>query len=118
MRRVTASSAITTFRTAWRSGQPEGMLYLWGKDLERAIRQSISMVKLGDRIGARRVAREAILPRAVVRKANGPEPPTLYRTRWMGHYVWPSPPLPSRTMVMRRSPSRSLMRRLDAVPNR
>ena len=62
---------------------PEGMRFLWGKDLERAIRQSISQVKVGDRVGVRRVASETVLPCVVVRKAHGPEPPSFHRTRWL-----------------------------------
>ena len=38
-----------------------GVRVLWGKDLKRAINESVTKPKLGDVIGARRTARQSVI---------------------------------------------------------
>jgi|GEM_PF-1494047 len=51
---------------------PRGEREVWGPDLERAIRQSLTDVQIGDEIGLRAVERRATLPKR--RSAEGPTP--------------------------------------------
>src|ERR1700688_5055251 len=60
---------------------------LWGKDLERALNSGETRPKVGDLIGARRVAREAVTVTARRRVADGrvvtEEAHYAHRTRWI-----------------------------------
>ena len=60
---------------------------LWGKDLERAVAQGETAPKIGDLIGARRIAREAVTVTARERDAEGrviaQDEHHVHRTRWV-----------------------------------
>jgi hypothetical protein len=60
---------------------------LWGKDLERAVRDGETRPKVGDLIGARRIGREAVTVTARKRDAAGrviaQEEQHAHRTRWV-----------------------------------
>ena len=60
---------------------------LWGKDLERAIKQGESKPKTGDLIGARRIRREAVIVTNRERDGEGrivrEEAHHAHRTRWV-----------------------------------
>jgi hypothetical protein len=64
-----------------------GQRTLWGKDLERALRAAETQPKVGDLVGARRVARQAVTVTARVRDADGriirQEEHHAHRTRWV-----------------------------------
>jgi hypothetical protein len=60
---------------------------LWGKDLERAVKEGETQVKPGDLIGARRIGREAVTVTARQRDSEGrviaQEEHHAHRTRWV-----------------------------------
>lgn len=60
---------------------------LWGKDLERAVKEGETRVKAGDLVGARRIGREAVTVSARQRDAEGrviaQEEHHAHRTRWV-----------------------------------
>lgn len=60
---------------------------LWGKDLERAIREGETLPKTGDLVGARRIRREAVTITARKRDSEGrviaQEERHAHRTRWV-----------------------------------
>lgn len=60
---------------------------LWGKDLERALTTATTQPKLGDMVGARRVAREAVTIMTQQRDANGrvlsQREQLAHRNRWV-----------------------------------
>ena len=64
-----------------------GERVLWGKDLQRALTEGETRPKVGDLIGARRIAREAVTVRARERDAEGrvirQEERYAHRTRWV-----------------------------------
>ena len=64
-----------------------GERILWGKDLQRALTEGETRPKVGDLIGARRIAREAVTVTARVRDAEGrvirQEERHAHRTRWV-----------------------------------
>jgi len=64
-----------------------GERILWGKDLERAIKQGETQPKAGDLIGARRIRREAVTVTTRQRDAEGrivsQEEHHAHRTRWV-----------------------------------
>lgn len=64
-----------------------GERVLWGKDLERAITTSATQPKLGDMIGARRIAREAVTIMTQQRDATGKvlsqSGQLAHRNRWV-----------------------------------
>jgi hypothetical protein len=64
-----------------------GERLLWGKDLERALTASTTQPKLGEMIGARRVAREAVTITARQRDAEGrivsQSEQLAHRNRWV-----------------------------------
>jgi hypothetical protein len=64
-----------------------GERVLWGKDLQRALTEGETRPKVGDLIGARRVAREAVTVTARERDAEGrvirQEERYAHRTRWV-----------------------------------
>jgi hypothetical protein len=64
-----------------------GSKTLWGKDLERALNSGETQPKVGDLIGARRLAREAVTVMARRRVADGrivtEEAHHAHRTRWV-----------------------------------
>jgi hypothetical protein len=64
-----------------------GAKTVWGKDLERALTLSETSPKIGDLIGARRLAREAVTVTARKRVAQGrivtEEAHLAHRTRWV-----------------------------------
>lgn len=65
----------------------KGERVLWGKDLQRAITASTTQPKLGEMIGARRVAREAVTIMTQRRDANGKvlnqSEQLAHRNRWV-----------------------------------
>jgi hypothetical protein len=64
-----------------------GERVLWGKDLQRAVTEGQTRPKVGDLIGARRVAREAVTVTARERDTEGrvirQEERSTHRTRWV-----------------------------------
>ena len=64
-----------------------GEKVLWGKDLARALTEASTLPKVGDLIGARRVAREAVTIMSRQRDAEGrvsaQEERFAHRTRWV-----------------------------------
>jgi hypothetical protein len=64
-----------------------GERILWGKDLERAVKEGETRPKPGDLIGARRIAREAVTVTTRQRDAQGrviaQEEHHAHRTRWV-----------------------------------
>ena len=64
-----------------------GAKTLWGKDLERALNSGETRPKVGDLVGARRIAREAVTVTARRRVADGrivtEEAHHAHRTRWV-----------------------------------
>jgi hypothetical protein len=64
-----------------------GERVLWGKDLQRALTEGETRPKVGDLIGARRIAREAVTITARERDAEGrvirQEERYAHRTRWV-----------------------------------
>jgi hypothetical protein len=64
-----------------------GERVLWGKDLERAVKEGETRPKPGDLIGARRIAREAVTVTTRQRDAQGrviaQEEHHAHRTRWV-----------------------------------
>jgi hypothetical protein len=60
---------------------------LWGKDLKRALTEGETRPKLGDLVGARRIAREAVTVTSRQRDAEGrvtaQEERHAHRTRWV-----------------------------------
>jgi hypothetical protein len=64
-----------------------GERILWGKDLERAVTEGETRPKIGDLIGARRIAREAVTLTSRQRDAEGrviaQEERHAHRTRWV-----------------------------------
>lgn len=64
-----------------------GERVLWGKDLERAVKEGETRPKAGDLIGARRIAREAVTVTTRQRDAQGrviaQEEHHAHRTRWV-----------------------------------
>jgi hypothetical protein len=64
-----------------------GERILWGRDLERAVTEGETRPKIGDLIGARRVAREAVTVTSRQRDAEGrviaQEERHAHRTRWV-----------------------------------
>src|SRR6202008_4278150 len=60
---------------------------LWGKDLERAVRDGETQPKVGDLVGARRIAREAVTVTTRERNSEGrtiaQQEPHAHRTRWV-----------------------------------
>jgi hypothetical protein len=64
-----------------------GERVLWGKDLQRALTEGETRPKVGDLIGARRIAREAVTVTARERDAEGrvirQEERYAHRTRWV-----------------------------------
>ena len=60
---------------------------LWGKDLERAIKEGETQVKPGDLVGARRIGREAVTVTTRQRDSEGrvivQEERQAHRTRWV-----------------------------------
>ena len=64
-----------------------GERMLWGKDLERAIASSATQPKIGELVGARRTAREAVTILARVRDAEGhivsQSEQLAHRNRWI-----------------------------------
>jgi hypothetical protein len=64
-----------------------GERILWGKDLERAVTEGETRPKIGDLIGARRIAREAVTVTSRQRDAEGrviaQEERHAHRTRWV-----------------------------------
>lgn len=64
-----------------------GERLLWGKDLQRALTEGETRPKVGDLIGARRIAREAVTVTARERDAEGrvirQEERHAHRTRWV-----------------------------------
>jgi hypothetical protein len=64
-----------------------GERILWGKDLERALTEGETRPKVGDLIGARRIAREAVTVTARERDTEGrvirQEERHAHRTRWV-----------------------------------
>jgi hypothetical protein len=64
-----------------------GERLLWGKDLQRALTEGETRPKVGDLIGARRIAREAVTITARERDAEGrvirQEERHAHRTRWV-----------------------------------
>jgi putative DNA primase/helicase len=61
---------------------PEGERVLWGKDLRRAITQSLSGVKVGDEVGIQRTGDRPVT--APARRLNDPEAPTRQaESRWL-----------------------------------
>jgi hypothetical protein len=60
---------------------------IWGKDLQRALTEGETRPKVGDLIGARRIAREAVTVTARERDAEGrvirQEERHVHRTRWV-----------------------------------
>ena len=65
----------------------EGERVLWGKDLERALARAETKPKVGDLVGARRVARRAVTITTQKRDAEGrivrQEEHHAHRTRWV-----------------------------------
>lgn len=65
-------------------GRPPG---LWGKDLKRALTEGETRPKVGDLVGARRIAREAVTVTSRQRDAEGrvtaQEERHAHRTRWV-----------------------------------
>jgi len=64
-----------------------GERILWGRDLERAVTEGETRPKIGDLIGARRIAREAVTVTSRQRDAEGrviaQEERHAHRTRWV-----------------------------------
>jgi hypothetical protein len=64
-----------------------GERILWGRDLERAVAEGETRPKIGDLIGARRIAREAVTVTSRQRDAEGrviaQEERHAHRTRWV-----------------------------------
>jgi hypothetical protein len=64
-----------------------GERILWGKDLERAVTEGETRPKIGDLIGARRIAREAVTVTSRQRDSEGrviaQEERHAHRTRWV-----------------------------------
>jgi hypothetical protein len=64
-----------------------GERVLWGKDLQRAVTEGQTRPKVGDLIGARRIAREAVTVTARERDTEGrvirQEERSAHRTRWV-----------------------------------
>jgi hypothetical protein len=64
-----------------------GEKFLWGKDLARALNEAATAPKVGDLVGARRVAREAVTVMSRQRDAQGrvtsQEERHAHRTRWV-----------------------------------
>ena len=64
-----------------------GERILWGKDLERAVRDGETQVKPGDLVGARRIGREAVTVTTRSRDSDGrviaQEEHHAHRTRWV-----------------------------------
>lgn len=64
-----------------------GEKVVWGKDLERALREAATHPKAGELVGARRVAREAVTVTSRQRDAQGrvvaQEERHAHRTRWV-----------------------------------
>jgi hypothetical protein len=64
-----------------------GERILWGKDLERAVKDGETRVKLGDLVGARRIGREAVTVTTRQRDSEGrviaQEEHHAHRTRWV-----------------------------------
>jgi hypothetical protein len=64
-----------------------GEKILWGKDLERAVREGETQPKFGDLVGARRIGREAVTVTNRQRDAQGrvisQEEHHAHRTRWV-----------------------------------
>jgi hypothetical protein len=58
-----------------------GERVLWGKDLERAIAESSTHIKVGDLIGARRVGAQAVMVRT--RQNDSLSEQVKYRNRWV-----------------------------------
>ena len=60
---------------------------LWGKDLERAVTEGETRTRIGDLVGARRIAREAVTVTSRQRDAEGrviaQEERHAHRTRWV-----------------------------------
>ena len=60
---------------------------LWGKDLERAVTEGETRTKIGDLVGARRIAREAVTVTSRQRDSKGrviaQEERHAHRTRWV-----------------------------------
>lgn len=65
----------------------QGVKVLWGKDLERALRDGETRPRVGDLVGARRVAREAVTITSRSRDSEGrvtsQQDRQAHRTRWM-----------------------------------
>lgn len=60
-----------------------GARVLWGKDLQRAIRESVSQVMIGDTVGARHVGQQRVDPLVSQREAKDAARTPLYRNRWV-----------------------------------
>ena len=64
-----------------------GERFLWGKDLARALTEAATAPKVGDLVGARRVAREAVTVMSRQRDVEGrvvsQEERHVHRTRWV-----------------------------------
>lgn len=64
---------------------PRGERMVWGVDLERAIRESLSRPKLGDEVTLRSVRREPVTVKTIERNETGEDVPrdlTTHRNRW------------------------------------
>src|SRR5258708_39590888 len=62
-----------------------GERVLWGKDFERAIAQSVTRIKVGDLIGARRLKSEAV---TVTTRQRDPQGRVIESPQWKRRHRW------------------------------
>jgi hypothetical protein len=65
---------------------PDGAREVWGKDIERAVRQSLSQPKAGEEVVLQRTGRESVTVRRQVKDDQGAHreaPLETFRNRWM-----------------------------------